>query len=788
MGFFRYFVPLGLAIASGAGCQSPGETSASRQLAAHLENGAGPSLVPADPGGASALSPTGRAPRLLWRPSRQQAWNRMVSEGTNFWYQRLVDFCDRTGTPGQRYQDMGQYCAILYQMTGRRELGERAYAAMAPYLNPTPGDSNWHREFFMDFVWMFDWIRPVLTPAQVTLAIGTFNGWLDHFIQLDANTEDSDEVIGLYFALLFVALATGPDNPRAASFLDAPFIDSRTGEAKTMGGLDATAADRATMRNTLRQYADFARGGEWIESTAYNLGTGRLLLLGLEGVRTALGRDPFPEYAMWYREMGLAQAYSLSNDLQQAYQWGDEEHPRQLRMRHRISLLSMLMGLNAQEAGGAGLAAILHDLLERTSASGYDPMVEGRDPWARFFLFYDPAVPRAGLSSLPRSHYASGMGLLYHHDGWDAGDSFFGAHMVPRLRVDHDPDWYTTFQLYRRGAWAITHPLGYGNGTALDLSENGDGTNGMLFAGLGSMRERRGPLAQETAADGSYVYLAGESAGRRYAADAYASPPEFVHEATRSLVYLPSPAKTSDAVVIFDRTDAEDPRGLENYADGYSDDERARITGAYALKQWIFHAQTTPTLSGDVYSWSLPASQQGRLFMLLPAGATRRVVPVASLPDPNASVDAAEKTTQIRISPAAGPERFHTFLNVALVNDAGVTASATLLRSAGGEVEGVLLRRTGAAETALLFGARPQGRVLPAGFGVCLTAATASPRVLFFDLTPGRHYRVAVDGAVVADRNASSEGVLGAQISGPGVRWVQLLADGEAPAAGGCGS
>ena len=125
--------------------------------------------------------------------------------------------------------------------------------------------------------------------------------------------------------------------------------------------------------------------------------------------------------------------------------------------------------------------------------------------------------------------------MLEYHDGWTQDSSLFEAQMATHVGVDHEVANFGDFQLYRDGEWAVTHPLGYGN-----TADSGASTNSMLIDGLSSMADTRGPVAQESADDGSFAYIAGTTGGQYYAQPYYQAPPTFLQEWTRSQFYLPS--------------------------------------------------------------------------------------------------------------------------------------------------------------------------------------------------------------------------------------------------------
>ena len=59
------------------------------------------------PPAAAAPSPTGRSPKLVWTPQRQDAYNRLVATNDSLW-QLIRATAARTGTSSPRYDDRGQ--------------------------------------------------------------------------------------------------------------------------------------------------------------------------------------------------------------------------------------------------------------------------------------------------------------------------------------------------------------------------------------------------------------------------------------------------------------------------------------------------------------------------------------------------------------------------------------------------------------------------------------------------------------------------------------------------------
>ncbi len=718
---------------------------------------------------AGAPSPTGRNPKLLWTPEQQAVWDRMRKDNHR-WYRLLKETADRTGTKDARYGDYGQWATIMYQVTGDRAYAEKAWHQMNHSYNggsflgtkevPNRG-SDFTREHFMDFVWIYDWLYPALSPDRRKLYLDTLNFWaeasmgkvpafrLDNGAPVvwDRRLADSDQTTGDYFALVLLDFVT--DNNRHAD--------------PEVGGLVSDGPNLFKgMRNAIRHYAHTARGGVWPESTEYNLGTMRLIFQGAQAVRMFTGKDHFPELTQFQRDAALGLLVDLSPDLKANYEWGDVQDIRTLHMWKRITLLGMLTGI-LQEDGDMG--AHMHQMLDELAAK----YPAEATPWPAFYLFYNPYVPKKDWrGQVPLGQYAPGMGLLLYHNGWKETDSLFGAHMLGLTEVDHEHAWFGDFQLYRRGEWAITRSVGYGQIHA-------DTINGMLIGGLSSSRGGvRGPVAQESAPDGSYAYLAGTTAGPYY--DKYYGnpPPAFLHEWTRSLVYLTTRDRTSDTIVVYDRTNAENPRSLPKF-DRYHEYDRPYVDTFKNLKEWVLHARARPSEGVQGMEWRTPGGQQCRLTPLLPAERKVQVLDETTLwPKGYPYPQPSERAWQVRLSPAA-ERRWDTFLNVVQVTDGVHRLSSELVRDSAGRVEGVVLHRQGQDDAVLLFGSRQEARVVKDGYTVEWTAAGAATDLYLLDLDAAKSWRAAVDGGAGASLRVSEAGLGKLRVPGVGRHSLRVF-------------
>ena len=629
---------------------------------------------------AAQTSPTGRNPKLLWTAERQAVWQRMKTDAETpslastpgaQWYRILKNNAECAC----RYGDNGIYGTLMYQFTGDRRYAQIAWTRIANgFLKRSPSTlvGNYAREYSAEMVVFYDWLTPALSAEQRQQFLAKLNEMFTALVTgnrytnpaMPIRTADTDQAVGSYFGLAFLYLATADHNPTAADLYSRPFV----------GGLDASARDRTTLRNAIEQYVtELAAGGEWMESSDYNLGTVRLLVLGAEGVRTATGVDHFAEVTRFSRQFALRQIYMLTNDLRYAVQWGDEQSPRQIQAELYAwqTTNGVLAGITQGDAeSGPFIQKLVASLSAKYGMSGN----KSAEPWGRFFFLFNPYAAAEDYKTLPLAWYASGQGLVVARDGWSDGSTIVALHMPQQQpSVDHQVSYFGDFQMYRKGEWAITHPISY-SGPAL----KGEGTNAMVIGSFSSMAEFKRVKAQEQAADNSYTYISGTTGGQKSPEGSYDPPPTFLSEWTRSLVYLPSRDAHSDTIVVFDRTNAQNPRELTKFTRYRTrgPDEQTAILEMPGLKQWIIHSPVEPTLTPGGLSWSTPGGQSVAVDTLLPTAQRRLVYNETELWSETA-VRATERKWQTRIVPAV-EQAWDTFLNVVQVFDSGTGRSNVL--------------------------------------------------------------------------------------------------------------
>lgn len=639
-----------------------------------------PPQVPApNPTPADSVSPTGRAPRLIWTPQRQGVWNRMRNERHPL-FVLLEDNCRVSKQGSPRYGDDGQWCTLHYQMTGDVSSARNAWSRFANLTASVPGP-NEVREFFVEAVIMYDWLYPALTPTERLQAVTNLERWAQFTLGIGTaqyvggtRTSDSDALVGYYFGLIALDLVgenTVPATRRWRTERGAAAWIPLT----PVGGLDATGLNRSTLRNAIAEFASVrGAGGEWNESAEYNLGTLKLLMLGVEAVRTATGVDHFPEVTQFLIEAARMQTYHVTSDVQQALQWGDEENPRAFvgRMFKRITMLGMLAGVTQGTAQGAEVQGLVGSIFSQYGYRGW----LSAEPWARIYFFYDPYAATSDWRR-PGAAFASGRGLLQVREG----SSLFSGMLALPTAEDHEVKAFANFQLYRNGEWVLTNPLGY-SGSAVE----GESHNSMLIAGMSSMPQRS--LIDQRSGSGWWS-VTGRTGGPLTAAGYWDPPPAFLRAWTRSIVYLTRGGV--DWVVTIDDVDATHPEALPKF-DRYSTAIQGRMRGK-PLVEWIVHMPEAPTADGPSRIRWRTSNGQPVIVHRVETSLPWRLIDETQLWAGSQSFRTSEMKYQVRIEGPNGPGRLMHAISVGDENPPAVVAlpdgiqfGATEVRVVGGVV------------------------------------------------------------------------------------------------------
>jgi hypothetical protein len=224
-------------------------------------------------------------------------------------------------------------------------------------------------------------------------------------------------------------------------------------------------------------------------------------------------------------------------------------------------------------------------------------------------------------------------------------------------------------------------------------------------------------------------------------------------------LYVPAADRTSDTIVVFDRSQADHPRDLPKF-DRYSAADRETIYKVGALRQWLLHTPVRPTISDSVISWNVSSGDRVRVTMLLPRRRTVTPIDQSQLWS-SGNPPAQQRKWHVRVTPES-EEPWETFLNVIDVAAPEAITTAQLVTSAEDGIQGTLVRRQGNMDLVALFNAAPggpsnladydpglanllrQARLRRAGFTVQWISSSPSTEVFVADLdsTKNWQYRV----------------------------------------------
>ncbi|MEQ1757829.1 MAG: hypothetical protein ABL986_05885 [Vicinamibacterales bacterium] len=680
---------------------------------------------------------------------------------------------------GCRYADNGLYATLMYQWTGEARYVDLAWAKITEFIAMPVAETsgNYVREYGIEHVIILDWLWPGLSQSRRDQLSGAVSGMLNNALTGNQWTEgyrmdDSDLLVGTYFAVAAFQQAF-PTHPLASALFGHP----------QTGGLRPTALDQSTARNSINLYVtSLAEGGEWIESSEYNLGTVALLMMGVESIRTATGVDNFPEVTQWLPKWAERAMAFWTPDLQATYQWGDVEHPRVNTPHAWSNVDGLAAGLLQGTPEGARLQQQFLDLVAKYGSTGYQSM----EPiTGRLFLTFNPYAPATEWRT-NTTFYAAGAGLLLHKSGFNPQDSLFTAHFATRRgkkSVDHVVRYTNDFELWRNGEWVLTHPRGYGG-----APNSGDGTNAVLMHGFGDMWEFKEVTSQS--AGEKHAFLQGTTGGAAVQSGHYDPPPVFVQEWTRAVLYV---SGNTDTVVVFDRANVD---SQVQRRDRYYASDLGLVDQASSPKQWLLHMPVSPTIGSNNVAWSTPGGQPVKLTTLLPSQNNKVIVDERALrgvhPAWGGWMELSELKYQVRISPKT-TQPWDTFLNVIQVG----TPGAVTLRTVTGQIEGAHISRNGESDILALFNAVPSSPLVEtaydgshdlalrrahfraSAFTMNWSALGTSTEVFIADLDPRKQWAAFVNGVSVSDFHPESDGFATFTVPGAGLHSLSVTVVGE---------
>lgn len=667
--------------------------------------------------------------RLLWTTDQQNIWTQLKNTNHQFW-QHLKKQADTSNL----YDDFGKRDALVYLITGDKAYAKSAWGHMSYFCgrtyNPSSlSASDWCgkrglygtpsedalRARFIDMSIMFSWIADGLSAQDKANFRDVLDRWTDLALDIDVHGvchgvryTDTDNSATYYLGMVLYALAIrDEDLTRSNAILNYNQITGCSQKGKPVGGVDATGANYNSLRNYFKLMGQYSDGGEWMESSQYNINTAAQVAMGIHAINEYYGVNKFPEYDL--DEFAQAFVQQMTPDMKSSFQWGDVQDPNSgLLLFRRVPSMSVFSGIT-KDPNALWVFQYIWDKNYPTNTHDY------------WHMLADPLSTQTKPSGIT-THHANGRGIVYHHSGWNDNDSFFASMMANINYVDHDWLGLRNFNLYRNGGYAIDNPkLYYGNPSDESPWLNTVVANG----GIEGVRESKGE-AGTTIAD-NYVYHVGVTGGQWDNQGQYDGMPEFLHELTSEVFYYHH-TDGSDSIFVFDRINSSDPKttvpdwlfqsrlNRPNSAQ-YSG---LRIQDLNSRHQWILHTPTnTINRSGDDFSWTAPNGETVNLktYMdnydyTLYSESSRKTTPLWLTFSGSSNVPNEQKY-QIRLSPTKKTGHV-SMLNVLHV---GGNPTFTELTSGSGEAAHGAMIEVGTDNIIVMFSNVDATNRLPAPSG-----------------------------------------------------------------------
>lgn len=803
-----------------------------------------------------AASPTGRTPRLLWTSARQDVWNQMKADydanptapttlgGKLYKYAKA-----QADDDGFTYQDQhGLWPTILFQITGDTTYAARAFAKLQLntfWTHPAHAyRSNAVREAGQIMPLMYDWLYPALTTQQRSdfatrmnaLADDCVNGKSTPPIKPAMNTYvgDTDQVTGEYTAVGMWAAAAGDEYPQAVTWFNTiggTAVSPEYLAQSPPGHLFSAGTPPTDARNAMYYYIGRqVAGGEWHEGSHYNLGTSKLWIWGVEALKTFYTPSHFAETDTWYQGAAKQRMFYASNDLEHSIQYGDVEnpHPRaEMNDYHWINLSMMLAGVTQGTAIGPYLQ---QHTIEHCTKKGMPFGPINVFPQVRAWMLFNPYAATDNYEEVGLTFYAEGQGQMVVKDSWESSGSMAWFMMMPaNISVHHKVDHTGSFQVYRRGHWALTAPQAYGSTLGpVESSAQPGAVNSLRMIGFCCHPPNGGASGTWpidaidsfarvwSTTTSEYGYLCGTYGGQIHPQGmAYFPPPTCFHEFTRSFIKLNSVNGESDVIVICDRTNCEDPEALPSF-DRYAAQgtlggiQANKIQNALARKEWFFfsnqaplinnvqatHAQTFTDNPGTI-RWTDAGGDPVQIETLLPANINKLVQNWNTIAP--ASWSGTERQYWRTTVYPVTDQQWDVVLNVVSAYNNGTVAPVSTLITGTENMKGVRVVRSGEDDRVVMFNGT-QGANLPAqgqyttakgildvvrfqatAYSFAYTQTTASCKVIVCDHSPSVTWTYTINGGASQALTVDSKGLGEFAVSGTGAKTIVFNGAGDPP-------
>jgi hypothetical protein len=689
-----------------------------------------------------------------------------------FAFLSLIDADERT-----RRADAARAVRLLMAVIDEAHKGTREGNPLRDPAFAVSDRSRWSGEAFGVTV---DWIYPWLTDAQKRTIRDVFLRWSAELTRATTTSHNHPEPLGVFNDKRLVS-----DRTRVRYSANNYF----TAHARNLG-LMALAFDAADdPGGQLRAYAGSATGA-WlymVDDMLRSDGRGGLppdgleygpqtfayvaeLLLALhtagvdESTRAPQARfDGNP----WWDELIPAWFHLMSPRTVEHSWMGSLYQPAWFGEGQKYYLgdpvdLFAPLGLWARDVGDERRLAASRFIVRNLAPGGVeklDERIAKNDDFRQsifYFLLFDPSAkaPADPRPSLPRAHFAPGLGRLYARTGWDRDAATFDFG-IGWNRIDHQHADGNSFGFYRHGEWLTKERTGYGpniacsdyhdtlaveNDKPYHAKDEGDYRRIIWQRGSqwgGDLNDGDGKLLAHVV-DDRYVYGLGD------ATTLYNSSYENAVDVTRvvrAIVWL-----SPDVVIVYDRA-------------GTKKDGR--------FKRFWLQLPALPTVSGKRAFVRTPTGQQLIVTTLLPSDAQLAGEMAEPLKENSEPAELDPMVARLRVESRAREVRF---LHVLEGADAKSTPDDPVLVDAGDELVAVALRARGLVVAfPRELGDAPRS-LDEGGSGSTIAVPIGARALMLTGLVPGGAYAAARqgDGRVRITRGG------GAKADSGGVLWIPL--------------
>jgi hypothetical protein len=573
------------------------------------------------------FKPTTSHPRIFWTPERLASAKKWVAD-THY-------------TPA-RDNDEVINNAFLYAVTKDANAGKVALA----YLKQVMDDKliehddrvRWNGELL---VLVYDWCYDLIPEAQRTALVTYINTWFDHWNHEDWGGIKHPE--GNYFwgylrNGLEWALASGPENPQSAAFMEDALV--------------------TRWQNAFLPFAQTTqKGGLPSEGTQYGRYQETYPLLPFITLASG-GRKIFDE-TDWYRG---AVYYNIYNTPPASTTRDDRTTPEAFAWSDNQFWLD----------GGSAVTIPTGDFMTTMSLAWPDKIVgEHARRWLDIYKpkrsihiqATDPGSQAADITKLPLDYYTPGLGYLWAHNKWRPDATTLFAMWGYVIGHGHEHLDAGTFQIWRKGRWLSREDAEYGDTiigyeNVVRPSRHSIAHNSVVFDGYGVANAYPDgvPKIGRLESRKDYAYITTDLSEVYRARTGHADRDDNPYEKTlvRELVFL----RELETTVILDRMEASNDSQTREGWTG------AKLTADQVPKTFVVHFETTaqPKLDGPNRAIGVNGDQALRVITLVPAKTTARVV--------DERVKPTDKIGQYRleIDTKGTPQSY--FLNILQARDA----------------------------------------------------------------------------------------------------------------------